>query len=251
MFDRVFAFMRIVTTSIDAATKAVLANLDTGQDTTDPDNAGEFAVGQEWFSALGVVGRAKPPGKLKDGRTVAHVEALAVRKGDGMVPIAVRDLRLSELYQAPESAIAFVGYGGAYDANEPTFDGAGNPASSVRRIYVPYAFVGGVATKAHVITVDGGAADEIRIVHGDGTTVLIKAGQVNLGAASGTQPVAIAPNVTSYLTALENLLSAMAGAIDTRLGPAIPTPMATLVTTFTAAQAATKTAMAATKAKAV
>lgn len=241
----------VVTTTVDAVTKAVLANLDTGQESADPDNFGEFAMGQEWYGALGVVARAKPPGKMKDGKTAVHLEAIAVRKGDGMAPIAVRDLRLNELYQPPEAGVALVGYGGAYDANEPTFDGAGNPASSVRKIYVPYAFVGGSATKAHVITIDGGS-EEITLVHGDGTTVAIKAGKVHLGASSGTQPVAIAPNVTSYLSALESLLGTLAAAIDTRAGPPIlPTPMATLVTTFVGAQAATKTAMAATKVEAV
>jgi hypothetical protein len=221
--------------------------------------------------------RPRAPTKGGDG-VQQYVETVFYRTGDGLVPISYRDLRLNEFFPAPkEASVNVVGYAGAFDANEATFDNAGKPKSSTRTIYVPYAFSNGAPTKAHAIVVDGTAGNEsIAIVHGDGMAITMmhggknsvvvknKAGDayvevnddgivangnlvVNGGATIGSPtaaiPVALATPLIGYITALETLLGTISGATVPTTAPA--------VATFLTATAAVKAAIAATLAKAL
>lgn len=135
----------------------------TGAD--DADDGGEQAHEQETFQALGVIGRPLPP----EGDLFA--EALTLRTADGLVPFAFRDLRLHRALNPGggtttprEGQLMFAGYGGAFLSHALT------PAkTNVTTLYVPYAFVGGVPTKAHAISIDPSAGNSsVSIVHGDG-----------------------------------------------------------------------------------
>jgi hypothetical protein len=281
MLDYLIGFGKIIASSVSTRTKAVLLNIvGSAGDASggDGDEAGETAANQDHYTALGLVFRPRPPTK-KDG-VDQYAEPLFIRTGDGLVPFAYRDLRLNEFFPAPkEASITWVGYAGAFDANEASFesDEPHRPKSSVRTTYVPYAFQNGVPTKAHTITIDGTAGNEsISIVHGDGMAVLMKHGGKNsiviknkagnayvevnddgvtangnlvvtggasIGSPTAAVAVALAPPLIGYITALETLLGTISGATVPTTSPA--------VATFLTATAAVKAAIAATLAKAL
>lgn len=261
-------FVRIVATSVSAVTREVRENLagHAGDSTVDD---GEKSVNQPAFGALHLISRVRAA--TKDGAA----EGIARRTGDALIAFARRDMRLNKFFPSPkEGAFALVGYAGAFDSNEPTFDGAGAPSSSVRTIYVPFSFVNGAPTKAHAIVVDGTSTPPaISIVHAEGMAITIASGGKNsvvvknkagdayievnddglilngntvinggatIGSPAGALPAAKATPLIAYLTALETLLSTIAGATT-------PSTSAAVVA-FVAAQAAGKAAIAATKA---
>lgn len=260
MLSSVVAFCRLVTTSVSAATKAVLANLDLGDPGTDEDlgAVAEQSTEVPFYGALGVVARPRPA--TKDGQA----DAVCTRAGDAFVPIAARDLRLNAQFPSPkEGTIALVGYGGGFHSIEDT-----PQHTSMHVIYVPYAYTGTTPGKAHAIILDPTTGNEtISIVHGDGMSVLLGSGGVvvknaagdayvevsaggvtingntvvnggaTIGSPTGALPAAVAPSVIGYLSALESLLSTIAGGT-------VP-PSTAAVTAFIAAQAATKAAIAA------
>jgi len=266
--------VKIVAASIADKTKAVLMNLvgpGGAIDLTNPDaeDTGETATGQPQFGGIGVVAMPPPPSKV-DGRD-AYTEGVAIRTGDGLIPIAYRDLRFNAFFPAPKpGSLTSVGWAGAFDSNEATLGVEGSPVSSLRTIYVPYAFSGTTPSKAHVVTLDGTSGNEsIALIHGDGMAVLIHDGgivirnaagdayvEVNasgvvingntvitggatIGSPAGAVPAVLAPPLASYLTSLEGLLNTIAAAT-------VPATTAA-VTTFQAATAPLKAAMAATK----
>jgi hypothetical protein len=109
---------------------------------------------------------------------MAYAEARVERLGDGLVPLAWRDLRLNAVYSNPRpGSIALVGYGGGFHAIEDTQDNSGDQKASIHVIYAPYQFSGGVPSKAHVITLDTSSGNEaITIVHGEGMAITMAAG---------------------------------------------------------------------------
>jgi len=131
---------------------------------------GEVDPSSEPFSSLGIIGRPLPPSKVS-GRAV-HMEVACLRTADGLVPISARDLRLKMGGDGPgEGTIAVVGYGGGFHSLSPV---DGDPTKgTIHIIYCPYDFdSGGVASKAHVITLDPSSGNEsISIVHADGMAI--------------------------------------------------------------------------------
>lgn len=280
MYDFAIGFFRVVATKVSKAASAVLETLDSGGvGQGDKEHWPEGATGQPSFGQLGVVVRARAP--TKDGQA----ERIALDSGDGLVPFAGRDLRLNRFYPNPkDGAVALVGYAGAFDANEPTFDENGKPKSSERVTYVPYAFVNGVPTKAHVIEVLGTEGNEsVSIIHGEGMAVVMKAGGKNsvmvknkagdaylevnddgitingnavinggatIGSPLGALPAAIAPKLAAYITQLETDIAAAMTAIgagSAAAGAAGATKFGTGATaraTLVAAIAAQKTSVA-------
>lgn len=129
------------------------------------DTGGEQAHEQEVFGSLGFIGRPLPP----DGDLFA--EAIAVRTDDGLIAHAFRDLRLHRAVNPGggattprEGQLMFAGYGGAFLSHAMAPGGGAN----VSTWYLPYAFVGGVPTKAHAITLDPSDGGSVSVVHGDG-----------------------------------------------------------------------------------
>lgn len=235
--------IKLGATAVQKISRAVAGNIDAG-------GMGSAAA-QVLYGALGII--ARPPTPKGDLDASPAAEGFAFEWAGGLVPFAWLDRRLSRLYPNPkEGSVALVGYGGAFDSNEATLDDDGNPVSSIRTTYVPYAFVNGVATKAHVITIDGTAGNEsIAIVHGDGMAVTMKAGGKNslvlknkagdayvevnddgnvingntvinggatIGSPVGALPVAIAAKLALYITQLETDIAAAITAVG--VGPA-------------------------------
>lgn len=239
VLDYLISFGKVVASSLSPRTKAVLLNIVGAAGDTDgggADEAGETAVNQEMYSALGIVARPRPPSK-KDG-VEEYAEQISFRIGDGLLPFAHRDLRLNRAYQAPkDGSIAMVGYGGGFHSLEDTAQNSGDQKATVQVFYVPYQFSNGVPAKAHVIVMDPTTGNEsISIVHADGMAITMmhggknsvviknKAGnayvEVNddgvtvngntvinggatIGSPTGAVPVALATTLAAYLTQLE------------------------------------------------
>jgi hypothetical protein len=231
MFDLAIALCKVVKSSVGAKTKAVLLDLvgpGGAMSLTNPDkeSAGEVAAAQPEFGSLGMVGRPPPPSKIADRD--AYTEAFAFRTGDGLIPIAYRDLRLNNFFPAPKpGTVATVGWAGAFDSNEATLNSGGAAQSSIRTIYVPYAFEGTGAnrapSKAHVITLDGSTGNEsVSIVHGDGMAILITQGNVAIKNAAGDAYVQVSPDgvVVNGNTVINGGLAVgPVGAVPLALGP--------------------------------
>jgi hypothetical protein len=195
--DYIIGFCRVIASSVSTRTKAVLLNVAGPAGAPDLDNleddeAGERAFNQDHYTALGIIARPRPPSTVFPAQSGSEVsaEAVALRTGDGLVPIAYRDLRLHARYPAPkEGSIALVGYAGGFHSLDdvddvPLTDPQGRPVpnkATVQTFYVPYQHnLEGVPAKAHVITIDPTPGNEsISIVHGSGMAILMKAGGKN------------------------------------------------------------------------
>lgn len=166
MFDKAFAWLKVVASEVSGETAAVLWNVvGVGPDDADDEQA-EQGHGQEVFGGLGHFGRPLPP----DGDE--FLEALGVRTSDGVVPIASRDLRLNRSVNPSgggaipkEGQILQAFYGGGFISGERVAGGG-----SLMVWYCPYDFDGdGIPQKAHCITLDPTPGNEsLSIVHGDG-----------------------------------------------------------------------------------
>lgn len=175
--NQVLEFCKVIASSVGGTNTTTLYNLTGigGFDDEDDDGA-EQAHEQECFTGLGLIGRPLPP----EGTLFA--EAIAARTGDGLVPIAFRDLRLHRALNpsgAPVSPangqLMFVGYGGAFLSHAMTAENTGSKKGNVVTLYVPHDFDGsGVPQKAHAITLDPSSGNSsISIVHASGAVVTL------------------------------------------------------------------------------
>lgn len=167
MFDDVFAFLKVVSSAVSDATRAVLLG---------SEGLGGEDIGQEMFSALGMIGRPKPP----EGE--AHTESIAARRGDGYAHIAYRDRRLQEKFPNPkEGEMAWVHYGGGFHSMSP-----GPNGETIHVLYVPYDFDGqGGPQKAHSIQIDP-VSGLVSMTHGSGHTVALRDGEIMIRADGST-----------------------------------------------------------------
>jgi hypothetical protein len=111
VIDLVVAICKVVASSVADRTAAILLDLVApgGED----ESTGERAVRQPEFGALGVIARPPAPSGL-DGRE-AYAEAIAVRTGNQLIPIAYRDARLNAFFSSISGGtVALVGYTGAF-----------------------------------------------------------------------------------------------------------------------------------------
>jgi hypothetical protein len=158
--SRLFAFTIVVRTSVTQA-RTIVANLLGIGD--------EESVGEPIYGALGVVHRPLPP----DDK--AHAEAVAIRVGDSLIPMAWRDVRLDAV--ASDFAVGetgFVGYGGGSYRTGLTATPSGDQRATVHTIRAPYEFADGIASKEHVIRIDPTPGSEtITVLHGDGHKVTL------------------------------------------------------------------------------
>ncbi|HEX4334691.1 MAG TPA: hypothetical protein VH062_02190 [Polyangiaceae bacterium] len=157
LFDFTAGFFRVVSTSLAAKTKSVLLTMAGPGD--------EEADDQLAYGGLGLLGRPRD----EDGDN--HVDVVALRAGDRVVPIAYRDTRLDGAFPngLASGTIALAGYGGGFLSLSDTDDSDKN---TIATIYVPYAFSGGAPTKALAVALDP-KQESISLVHGDGYAVTL------------------------------------------------------------------------------
>lgn len=149
------------------------------------DDEGEIGQDIEAFGAPGIVWRPRVPEEI-DGETVG-AEVVALRASDSLLPASVRDLRWNRAFPAPKpGTVALVGYGGGFFSQDDADGGEG----TIQVFYCPYAFSGGVAGKAHSITLDP-EEETITVVHGDGSAVILDEDGVIMRSPDGSARIEI------------------------------------------------------------
>jgi len=183
MFDLIATFAKVVGSSIAESASGTKRPVQyqvrglPGWDLTEDEIAidtneanSEESTEADVYGSLGITGRPLQP--TSDGGEDEHCEVVCMRVADALVPIAVRDVRLRMGGNAPnEGTVALVGYGGGYHSISPV-DNDDLDKGSIQVIYCPYAFSGGVATKAHCIILDPTSGNaSISIVHAEGMAI--------------------------------------------------------------------------------
>lgn len=114
LFGNIFAKgVRVMTSSLVGASKAILVNLERGDPArpADLERAGECVS----FGPLGVYGRPEPPTPTAGGNlTRGECEAFCVRAMDGFEPIAYRDLRIMRRMNPSVGELGMAHYGGGF-----------------------------------------------------------------------------------------------------------------------------------------
>lgn len=111
MFGTAIEICKLFASAVAQKTGTIMANL--AGPGGEEEETGEKGAGQPMFSALGVIARPLPPGKAED--RAAWCEAVTLRIGNQLIPIAYRDSRLNALYPSiSEGTVALVGYSGAF-----------------------------------------------------------------------------------------------------------------------------------------
>lgn len=177
--NQVVEFCKVLGSAVVGPNSAVVYNLTgiggfrlgedgTPEGTDESDDGGEQAHEQEAYGALGIIGCPLPP----EGDLFA--ETIAVRREDGLVPAATRDLRINRAVNPGGGSSTpqpgqqmFAGYGGAFLSHSIA---PGTSRTNVSTWYVPHDFDGsGVPQKAHAIQMTPGQG--ISIVHASGLRI--------------------------------------------------------------------------------
>lgn len=164
MFDRTFAFVKIVASKIGDTAGGILVNVRGFGKNASDDDGGERSDEEPLYDGLGVLARPLPP----DAK--GYAEGVAARREDGLQMLSARDLRLAKARgNMNAGARSLTGYHGAFVNIEP--NAAGD--ADIITAYLPYAFDGnGVPTKAHAITMDASAGNKsIVLTHGEGACI--------------------------------------------------------------------------------
>jgi hypothetical protein len=169
-FDWVFTLGRVVATTLEGAKKALLANVEGIE--------GETANKQIVYSALGWFGRPLPP----DANGAAEV--ICIRVEDGLIPIAMRDPRLSERTNAKNGEIGIAQYDGGFVSLKRNADGDGTDIT----LYAPKAD----GSKASVISIDTTDANSnVTIMHDSGVSVQLSDRKIKLMNVAGNAYIEI------------------------------------------------------------
>lgn len=218
--DWMLGFVRVLGSTVVGEHGAVLWGGDGAVgDADDPlDGAGEVFTDKEALGTLGIVARPRPPEQVA-GKTLG-VEGLGARKGGGLIPIAVRDLRLNRRFPNPKpGSIALVGYGGGF----LSFDDTGDLETRAT-LYVPYNFSGDTPAKAHTITVDP-ETESISVLHADGGQVVLLPNKQLMLISDNNTWLKLQPGEISAQATLINLIGTV---VMGNPGLAVPMALGTL-----------------------
>lgn len=163
LFDMLFARGRVMASRVAAGARAVLVNVTGVAQGMDP-TTGEGSTGEALFGQIGIVARPRAPSA--DG----HAEVISARTGDGLQPIAGRDLRLNSRVNPADGEIDLVSYGGGFLSLADNADGKGTTAV----LFAPALKTDGTVDKAHAVTLDTSAANlSLSLVHALGMALLL------------------------------------------------------------------------------
>lgn len=108
MFDYIATFAKIISTQVKGAKKAILAAIQ-GSGSGLEGDVGESSAEETTYGQVGILARPLP--ENSGGAT----EAVCLRIADGLIPIACRDLRLSNAIPEMESGqFSMAHYGGGF-----------------------------------------------------------------------------------------------------------------------------------------
>jgi hypothetical protein len=165
----VASFVRVLGSTVVGEHGAVLLGGEGAVgDADDPlsDGSSDKFTNAEEYCSPAIVWRPRPPEKIDNTEKVLGVEGIGLRLGGSTVPVAVRDLRLNRQFKNPKpGSIALVGYGGGFLAFDDT-----RSSTSRATLYVPYAYSGGVPTKAMTIAIDP-ETESMVFTHSSGATL--------------------------------------------------------------------------------
>lgn len=175
--DFVVGFGKIVATSIEVETGGILGQVlgmvGSLDENEKDENAGELSPKEDLFGSGGVLFNPLPPEKIKNKPYACDV--VYVKRGDKLVPIAYRDLRLSRSFPSglKKGSVALAGYGGGFYSLDLTSNNSGSRKANIHVIYCPYDYDGsGVAGKAHSVILDPTSGSEsVSITHGAGLQI--------------------------------------------------------------------------------
>jgi hypothetical protein len=163
-FDWTFTLGRVVSTVLEGAKRVLLANVEGIE--------GETSNKQVVYGTLGWFGRPLPP----DANGAAEV--ICIRVDDGLLPIAMRDPRLSVKTNAKDGEFGIAQYHGGFVSLKAN---ATNDGTDVT-IYAPKAD----GSKASAISIDTtNANSNITIMHDSGVSVQLADGKILLMNRNG------------------------------------------------------------------
>lgn len=192
VFDFVLGFGRVLKTSIEAGTSAVLAQVGSSVGSLSPDDGdeapGEVADKQDMYGGGATFFRPLPPEK-KGGKEFA-CDVIYAKTADGLVPVGYRDLRLDRAFPSgpKEGSGGLRGYGGGFYTLDLTAGNSGSQKANIHVIYCPYEFDGnGTPAKAHAVILDPSSGNEsISITHGEGYQLALTKNDGLLAVLSAT-----------------------------------------------------------------
>lgn len=175
-FDDLLVFCTVAASVLSDTAKHVLLDL-RGLADGDGDEGADESASEPVYGALGVVARPRSPSDT------GKAEALGARQSDGILPFALRDLRISKARgNVREGSTGIAGYQGAFvaiDDVEENVDGSG----SVLTLYVPFAD-GSKASALSFTTKPG--EESVMLAHGSGAAVVLtKNGELVLRSNTG------------------------------------------------------------------
>lgn len=224
VLDFVLGFGKIVATSIEAETSGILGQVLGMIGSLDPEDdddlAGELSEKEDLYSGLGLLGNPLGLEQL-DGKSYA-CDVVYAKRGDSLVPIAYRDLRLNRAFPSglKKGSIALAGYGGGFYSLDLTTSNSGTRKANIHVLYCPYEFdADGVPAKAHVIFADP-SQDSVGMVHGDGFAVMLNAGGITLRGGSSSW-INVAESSIDIVSAKVNVQ----GSVALGGNPAIAVPL--------------------------
>lgn len=186
--DYLLQFAKVIASSVADVTKATQVQV---SGLEDPLGTGddELVEDQPVYSGIGPAWRPLKPSTIQ-GRQY-FTEVICTKTGDGLVPIAWRDLRINRAFPSglAEGQTAFAGYGKGFYSLTLTSANSGSEKANVHVLYCPYQFdASGVPAKAHSIVLDPTTGNEsISMTHADGGQfVLLKNKEAMLVADSST-----------------------------------------------------------------
>jgi len=246
MLDRLIGFGKVLASSVSGALNAVLVNvrlIELTDDTEAPDTDAETSTEEVVYGGLGLIGRPDPPD------AEGYAEVVALRAGDGAIPIGFRDLRLNRRMTPKDGELGLAHYGGAFlslkwndarDASDftllvPQLDGSGAIQAS-HTLAMTTASGDSAVVLAHlkrqalIMNDDGDAY----LVSSDGKNIV---GVTNEGVSIGgtinltggiiggnpalAQPVALAPALAAFASAIPALMIALDAVLIAASAPAV------------------------------
>jgi hypothetical protein len=217
----IISLLQVNGSTVAGPHNAVLVGGSGGVDGFDDD--GEITQDAEAYGGPGLVFRPRPPEDVDtdDGTVEVGAEAVGVRVGDELVPVAWRDLRWNRAFPSPKAGtVALVGYGGGFMSFDDTDTGEG----SIQVLYCPYSFSSGVAQKAHAVILDPDE-ETITLVHGDGASIVLTETEVIIKGPSGGTSMVLSDTDLKIFANVQ-VMGRMAVGVPT-VGAAVPLPVLT------------------------
>jgi hypothetical protein len=206
--DFVFAYGRIIASKVSGRLNSILLNIagiGNGLDET----SGEGSTDEPFYGQIGIVARPRPAVSSTSATGLnpeGYAEVICARAGDGLTPVASRDLRLNALVNPAVGEVDLVQYGGGYISLATNADGQG----TTMVLYTPKLTAGGAIQKSHTLTMNTAAADlSISIVHADGNRIDLETAGVTVSGTGGPSPlpVAIAQPFQDWVVTTSSILS--------------------------------------------